>query len=353
MQITGTMSSSRGKKESDSENPTGPSSELLPKTVLLKSPNAKNKGYRGKGESSKKQETKTNESPIKEQDSKKSSKEKSTVENKDDENYNIWPTVIAIHVLVYGVSILMPIIYTSFESDNKPTQTVNSSSNPQIDHIENFKKEFKDLKSKFIAQDADFWKRIKVPVLRVIKDEEPDYPAIVLLVVPKGESTSKTATCFAKRYRSIINKVYTGEEKLEKGYIDVQTISEQKSSVEDFKYVLDHKIKELFNSTKPEVHTVVIDHIEALDPNVMLLFHGYCDGDHAPYKKAMFVFVLHTDLETEIASEDLDKTVDHHLLTLWEKNLDKDKIPPLIARVANNKALIQEEHISSLTMSGC
>ena len=273
------------------------------------------------------------------------------VEEEEKKNHNTWVIAVVICSIVIAVAGVLYVSDYKLVWTNQPLKTVNSSSNPLVNPVENFKKEFKDLKSKFIAQDPDFWKRIKVPVLRVIRDEEPEYPAIVLLVVPKGESTSKTATCFAKRYRSIINKVYTGEEKLEKGYINVQKIS--KNSVEEFKYELDHEIKELFNSTKSEVHTIVIDHIEALDPNVMLLFHGYCDGDHAPYKKAMFVFVLHTDLETEKASEDLDKTVDHHLLSLWGKNLDKDKIPPLIARVANNKALIQEEHISSLTMSGC
>ena len=265
-------------------------------------------------------------------------------------NKQLWVKAMVACILMISITSISYVLMYELPWTKQPPQTVNSASNQQVHPVEFFRKELKDLKSKFIAQDTDFWKRIKVPVLRVIREEDPDYPAVVLLVVPKGESTSKTATCLAKQYRSIIGKVYTGGKIPEKGYINVQTIS--KSSLEDSKYLLDHEIIELFNSSKSDNNAVVTDHIEDLDPNVMMLFSGYCDGNHAPYKKAVFVFVLHTDLEIK-ALRNLDKTVDHYLQTLWGKNLDNDKIPNLIARVANNKALIHEENISSLTLSGC
>uniref|UniRef100_K1Q486 Torsin-1A-interacting protein 1/2 AAA+ activator domain-containing protein n=1 Tax=Magallana gigas TaxID=29159 RepID=K1Q486_MAGGI len=208
-----------------------------------------------------------------------------------------------------------------------------------------------ELQRTFTTQDKDFWKKIKVPVLRVIKEEEPEYPAVLLLVVPKGESTSQTATCLAKKYRSNLSKLYRGSGNINEAYIDAQTLSSS-GSVENIKYDLDNKIKELLDNTNTELPTMVIDHIEALDPNVMLLFHGYCDGDYAPHKKALILFVLHTNLDSK-EIKNLDRTVDGLLQSLWGKNLDADKIPPLIARIANNKAMIHEEKMSSLTNSGC
>lgn len=226
-----------------------------------------------------------------------------------------------------------------------------NSSDPLLQIKEDFKKYLSELQRTFTTQDKDFWKKIKVPVLRVIKEEEPEYPAVLLLVVPKGESTSQTATCLAKKYRSNLSKLYRGSGNINEAYIDAQTLSSS-GSVENIKYDLDNKIKELLDNTNTELPTMVIDHIEALDPNVMLLFHGYCDGDYAPHKKALILFVLHTNLDSK-EIKNLDRTVDGLLQSLWGKNLDADKIPPLIARIANNKAMIHEEKMSSLTNSGC
>lgn len=227
----------------------------------------------------------------------------------------------------------------------------NSSTDTLVKIKEDFKKYLSDLQGIFTAQDKDFWKKIKVPVLRVIKEEEPEYPAVLLLVVPKGDGTSQTATCLAKKYRSNLSKLYSGSGNINEAYIDAQTLSSS-GSVENIKYDLDNKIKELLDSKNTELPTMVIDHIEALDPNVMLLFHGYCDGDYAPHKKALILFVLHTNLDSK-EFKNLDRTVDGLLQSLWGKNLDADKIPPLIARIANNKAMIHEEKMSSLTNSGC
>lgn len=226
-----------------------------------------------------------------------------------------------------------------------------NSTDPLVKIKEDFKRYLSELQGIFITQDKDFWKKIKVPVLRVIKEEEPEYPAVLLLVVPKGESTSQTATCLAKKYRSNLSKLYRGSGNINEAYIDAQTLSSS-GSVENIKYDLDNKIKELLDNTNTELPTMVIDHIEALDPNVMLLFHGYCDGDYAPHKKALILFVLHTNLDSK-EIKNLDRTVDGLLQSLWGKNLDADKIPPLIARIANNKAMIHEEKMSSLTNSGC
>lgn len=247
-------------------------------------------------------------------------------------------TVIVIVVLITAVFLLR--VIPSWQDRSKVT-----NSNPaDIDVKEKFAIKFKELKREFLAQDSEFWRKIKVPVMRVVQEEEPDYPAVILLVVPKGDTTSQTATCLAKNYITKLSNLHTGGNK-KGGYINVQNI--QADSADDVKYQLDNEIKSVFDSSAHKLHTVVIDHIEALDPQVMLLFHGYCDGDHAPYKKAVIILVLHTDLDTKVAG-DLDKVVDQHLQSLWQKSLDDDKIPPLIARVANNKAMIRDEKSKTL-----
>lgn len=280
--------------------------------------------------------------------------EDSTQDTEDSTHEKLFLSFSVLKVIILAIiAILLYMYYMNPQMLQVGTyqNAENSNSTAPLVKIKDFKKYLSELQHIFTTQDKDFWKKIKVPVLRVIKEEEPEYPAVLLLVVPKGESTSQTATCLAKKYRSNLSKLYRGSGNINEAYIDAQTLSSS-GSVENIKYDLDNKIKELLDNTNTELPTMVIDHIEALDPNVMLLFHGYCDGDYAPHKKALILFVLHTNLDSK-EIKNLDRTVDGLLQSLWGKNLDADKIPPLIARIANNKAMIHEEKMSSLTKSGC
>jgi hypothetical protein len=52
------------------------------------------------------------------------------------------------------------------------------------------------------------WCIVTVTIKRIIKENYPDYPAVLLLVVPSGPKSSKTGTCIAKQLTKIVNTLY-------------------------------------------------------------------------------------------------------------------------------------------------
>jgi hypothetical protein len=58
--------------------------------------------------------------------------------------------------------------------------------------------------------------------------------------------------------------------------------------------------------------SIAVDHFEQLSPRASLLFHGYCDGDNAPFKNVAIVFILHTNLDRTVP---LRKTLEKQTIT--------------------------------------
>jgi hypothetical protein len=74
--------------------------------------------------------------------------------------------------------------------------------------IETFMADMNRIKSRFPSQTTQFWKIVLVSLKRIIKENYPDYPAVLLLVVPLGSQSSKTGTCIAKQLTKIVNTLY-------------------------------------------------------------------------------------------------------------------------------------------------
>lgn len=238
----------------------------------------------------------------------------------------------------YLVIILsLPIIvamYMYFVPDNIPVKSENV---PML--IETFMADMNHIKSRFPSQTRRFWKIVRVSLQRIIKENDPDYPAVLLLVVPSGSQSSKTGTCIAKQLTKIINTLYNVTSAK---IIDIPSDIGH-TTPDDEKKDLDIQIKNSFENE--HFRSIAVDHFEQLSPRASLLFHGYCDGDNAPFKNVAIVFILHTNLHLQSLQGD-PKLIDKYLMELWSSSdspLDRDKIEPLLARVANNAAVITAE----------
>jgi hypothetical protein len=205
--------------------------------------------------------------------------------------------------------------------------------------IETFMADMNLIKFRFPSQTTQFWKIVRVSLKRIIKENYPDYPAVLLLVVPSGPKSSKTGTCIAKQLTKIVNTLYNVTSAK---IIDIPSDIGH-TTPDDEKKDLDNQIKNSFENE--HFRSIAVDHFEQLSPRASLLFHGYCDGDNAPFKNVAIVFILHTNLD--LKSLQGDRTlIDKHLMQLWSSSdspLDRDKIDPLLARVANNAAVVTAE----------
>lgn len=211
--------------------------------------------------------------------------------------------------------------------------------NPDLIHI--FNGEMKKLMTKFPTQTERFWKVLRVSLRRIIADPFPEYPSVLLLVVPSGSRSSETGSCIAKHLTKTINTLYNVTSAK---VINIPSDITH-SNPDDEKKDLDRLIHESFENQ--HLRSIALDHFEQLSPRASLLFHGYCDGDNAPFKNVAIVFVLHTDINIEsLRTDRTGSLIDRHLVELWSKTaqpLDIDKIEPLIARIANNPAIVTED----------
>ena len=205
--------------------------------------------------------------------------------------------------------------------------------------IETFMADMNLIKFRFPSQTTQFWKIVRVSLKRIIKENYPDYPAVLLLVVPSGPKSSKTGTCIAKQLTKIVNTLYNVTSAK---IIDIPSDIGH-TTPDDEKKDLDNQIKNSFENE--HFRSIAVDHFEQLSPRASLLFHGYCDGDNAPFKNVAIVFILHTNLDLKSLQGD-PTLIDKHLMELWSSSdspLDRDKIDPLLARVANNAAVVTAE----------
>lgn len=225
-------------------------------------------------------------------------------------------------------------MYMYFEPEDVPVKSENV---PTL--IETFMADMNRIKSRFPSQTTQFWKIVRVSLKRIIKENYPDYPAVLLLVVPSGPKSSKTGTCIAKQLTKIVNTLYNVTSAK---IIDIPSDIGH-TTPDDEKKDLDNQIKNSFENE--HFRSIAVDHFEQLSPRASLLFHGYCDGDNAPFKNVAIVFILHTNLDLKSLQGD-PTLIDKHLMELWSSSdspLDRDKIDPLLARVANNAAVVTAE----------
>ena len=223
-------------------------------------------------------------------------------------------------------------------TNNKANVNTGYAQNQVQKPYDMFRQNLKELQQSFTEQDQRLWRAIHAPVRRILLEAEPTYPAVLLFVVPKDKLGSETASCLAQL---IVRAVNTTNYKRSPVYINSEDLSTYQNAAQ--KKVLDEKLTESLDYHQQ--YGVVVDHIEMLSPHATLLFHGYCDGDNAPYKKSVIVLVVHTDKDFSVLNED---SVDDLLSESWSSGLEEDKIPPLIARIANNKVLIKAEKLDSI-----
>lgn len=233
----------------------------------------------------------------------------------------------------------LPIIagmYMYFGPEDVPVKSENV---PTL--IETFMADMNRIKSRFPSQTTRFWKIVRVSLKRIIQENYPDYPAVLLLVVPSGSQSSKTGTCIARQLTKIVNTLFNVTSAK---IIDIPSDIGH-TTPDNEKKDLDNQIKNSFENE--HFRSIAVDHFEQLSPRASLLFHGYCDGDNAPFKNVAIVFILHTNLDLQSLQGD-PTLIDKHLKELWSSSdspLDRDKIDPLVARVANNAAVVTAEDI--------
>lgn len=209
-----------------------------------------------------------------------------------------------------------------------------------------FKDQVRELKDQFPGQTIDLWRTILSATRHILVEESPDYPAVLLLALPKlsRNGEHKFAYCLANKLVHILNSLHNRVVRSDRIVFDIKTGLNKLKDV-DNKRLLDDSLLDIFENKQSK--GVVINHFESMTGTVPLIFHGYCDGDNAPFKDVLIVEIVHTDTDANSVANDKGY-MDRYLGRLWGRTLDMDKVNPILARVANNVVPLNGEERSNL-----
>ena len=249
---------------------------------------------------------------------------------------NICLIAVAVVGIVLGLYVILP--YFKGAADPVLKSEALSKSRRQI-ILENLGSEFQELRRKFPRQDRRLWSVVAAATKRVVQDEYPVQPAVLMLVSPPGGSHadgSDVTDCLATHITDAIRRAHNNSKALKLNLHDFVTSSGKGPDV--LKLELDDVLSSSFTSGNK---AGLLYNIQDLPSRTAMLFHSYCDNENAPFKDITITFTVKLDASTQQAYTS-DEEIEGYFYKLWS-DLDRDTLSPLLSRVANSIALVRRE----------
>ena len=204
--------------------------------------------------------------------------------------------------------------------------------------LENLTKELTDLRTKFPGQSRRFWKVISAATKRVIREDRPIQPAVLMFV--SRVETSKIMNCLARKVMDAVRRALINSDTLDLNMHDLKRSGKVPDSL---KLQLDNILsRSFFGGNK----VALLRNIQALPSRCALLFHSYCDNENAPFKDVTIAFTLELFDSSEIISEE---GIQHFLQQKWGDVATDTMISPLLSRITNNIAVVGQENPDTVT----
>ena len=197
-----------------------------------------------------------------------------------------------------------------------------------------FENKIKELQSSFTNQTDRFWRILRNRGLSHLKNASPSQPLVLLLAAPPAAHSM--VDCFAMKLAEGLDPEYkrmlaTIDGREERGYPG-----------EDTKKKMDDLLKRKFMDGH---RAALVHHLELLPLPAPLLFHSYCDDQHAPHKHVAIIFTVHLPVEPDASLEpkEAERTVEKFLADeVWAKE-NRDAVADLLIRVTDTVAFMNGE----------
>jgi hypothetical protein len=218
--------------------------------------------------------------------------------------------------------IILGIIFWYLITPNNPVDPILKSETSPYD---SFERQITKLMQEFPKQQKRSWTIVKASTIHVWREAHSDYPVVLLVASPFRQASvsrrlgKKIAAAFE------LAKGMTPEESV----ADVGELQHFDTAAQ--KLGLDNTLNTVFAIKKRK--SVVIDNLQAIDPNAAQLLHKYCDN-YSPHKDVMIVLMLYYREKDFV-------DVDNYLEMLWRTGLESDKLNALLSRVANNVVMVE------------
>ncbi|XP_030853725.1 cyclin-dependent kinase 11A-like [Strongylocentrotus purpuratus] len=197
--------------------------------------------------------------------------------------------------------------------------------------------EIESLSKKFPSLDQPSLETIGGASWAHVQDKEELVRPVVLLLVSQPDHVK--ANDVAEEVANMYSNVY---HKSRGDIVRVDGDDFEDGTADQVKKDIDAKIKSGLNGC---ASVVIIKDLDELQPCSIILFHGYCDNDGAPYKDAVFIFTMTLDdtIPEDTSKLETEKIIQEHLeqhLRQCPEEFPKDKIAAMNSRLANNIVML-------------
>ena len=240
-------------------------------------------------------------------------------ESKNEAKQATWSVCTYIIPILTLISILLYQFFYFIFPHQESSQTL-----PQY-----FKK-IEKLKPNYSPQTDDFWNIIKSFPYFLLSQENPEGPAVLLMVTPAG--SLDPALQLSKQLAQTINNFLDSHPK-DLHHVNGAILSTESPDVQ--KRMIDEQIRTMVDNHKQRV--VVVVNLEKIDPKAIMIFHGYCDNSEAVYKNIAIILLL--ELPAGVQAKN-NEDVYTHLSQIWG-SLGKSRTQALFSRMANNIAILK------------
>ena len=204
------------------------------------------------------------------------------------------------------------------------------------DKLGMFDSSMSKIKSNFPEEDGRFWSSIFAPILRIIQEQYPSRPAVVLIATTRPYSA--IAECLSREVASQIEILYELNDNSD-NFLTLEATRLKSLDPEKAKSQFD---KELSDNYRQRHMVAVIHDLGSLPASAATLLHAYCDHESAHFKKVVLLATVYLEPGIKPCTEE----VEAYLAEVWQE-LEEDVLKPLISRVANNIAIMEDSGVSN------
>ena len=185
----------------------------------------------------------------------------------------------------------------------------------------------------FHGENDRFWSSLFAPIRRVIKEEHPSRPAVILIATMR--SSRSLAECLAHEVATLVESFFDiAYEDDPYVTLDAETLQLNPSKA---RTLMDKALSD--NYQRPH-KVAVIEDLSSLPLEAAGLLHGYCDHESARFRKAVLLATVYMKPGAEVNIDE----VETYLFNCWEE-LEKDVLKSLLSRLANNIAVMESNGV--------
>ncbi|GAB6031514.1 Torsin A interacting protein [Chamberlinius hualienensis] len=232
-------------------------------------------------------------------------------------NYGCLIIVIIIIVIAIGY-VIAQIMFSNSQSPTLKTS---------LEDI--FANELNSLKNLFPNQSQETWKTIRAVVKATLRNDPLKTPGVIAILT--SSIATDTANCLGKMLATKVKSVFNDPE-----YVHLKGDSFKVYDSSTAKLKIDQIIRKGLGDGG---HTVLFENFQLIHPESAMLFHGLCDNENAPFKKAIYIFIVQAPTINEVNSGEVT--------FLWKNKLNDDTRSSLESRIGNSIVTVTNENFDS------